>query len=296
MNNKIKIILFSIVSCLLITGCDSQKDSNTLIVGLSSDYPPFEFQQQDGKEIKIMGFDVDLANHLAEKMDKKLVIKDMSLYSLLASLQNKNLDIVISGISPTPERRNLVDFSDIYYESQISVLFDSKKNLIKDVNELKGKVVGVQTGSTMESYINDNKSFADTTVLSQDSNIQLIEHLKIGRIDAILLDLEQAIAFKKLSPNFEYLQLEVSNDYGFAVGINLKDVELKNKINELLAQMKQDGTIESLKKKWLVQQQAEQNNNDQSIRSDSLDTVNTGSTMQPSDSTKPGFYDRSINN
>ena len=263
MNITIKLILLFITSCLLVTGCFNKKDENTIVIGLSSDYPPFEFQQQDDKETKVVGFDVDLANYLAEKMGKKLVIKDMSFYSLLASLHSRSLDMVISGVSPVLERQKLVAFSDIYYKSQVALLFDSKRGFIKNISDLKGKVIGVQTGSTMENYINDSKRFFGVTVLSQDSSVQLVEHLKINRIDGVLLDLDQAIAFKKLSPDFAYLPLELSDDYGFAIAMNLKDVELRSKVNELLAQMKQDGFIDVLKKKWLVQQ-VEKNNIEQS--------------------------------
>lgn len=248
MNKKIKTLLASFISFFVLTGCFEKKGNNTITVGLSSDYPPFEFQQDN----KVVGFDVDLANRIAEKMNKKLIIKDMPLYSLVASLQSKNIDLVISGISPTEERQNLVAFSDIYYKNEMALLFDAKRNLIKGTKDLKGRVVGTQTGSTMETYLNDQKEFPDITVLSQDSNIQLIEHLKIGRIDAILLDLDQAIAFSKISQDFAYLPIDTENTYGFAIAMQKKDEALKKEINDILAQLKQDGTIDELKNKWVV--------------------------------------------
>ncbi|WHQ46987.1 MAG: ABC transporter substrate-binding protein [Candidatus Midichloria sp.] len=248
MNKKIKTLLASFVSFFVLTGCFGKKDDNTLTVGLSTDYPPFEFQQDN----KVVGFDVDLANKIAEKMNKKLTIKDMPLYSLIASLQSKNIDLVISGISPTEERQNLVTFSDIYYKSEMALLFDAKRNLIKSTKDLRGKVVGAQTGSTMEPYLNDQKEFPDITVLSQDSNTQLIEHLKIGRIDAILLDLDQAISFSKGSQDFAYLPIYTENTYGFAIAMQKKEEALKKEINNILSQLKQEGTIDELKNKWVV--------------------------------------------
>ncbi|MDJ1256421.1 MAG: ABC transporter substrate-binding protein [Candidatus Midichloria mitochondrii] len=248
MNKKIKTLLASFISFFVLTGCFEKGDNHTITVGLSPDYPPFEFQQDN----TVVGFDVDLANRIAEKMNKKLVIKDMPLYSLVASLQSKNIDLIISGISPTEERQNLVAFSDIYHKSEMALLFDAKRNLIKDTKDLKGKVVGAQTGSTMETYLDDQKEFPDITVLSQDSNIQLIEHLKIGRIDAILLDFDQAIAFNRVSQDFAYLPIDTGNTYGFAIAMQKKDEALKKEINDILSQLKQDGTIDELKNKWVV--------------------------------------------
>jgi len=267
MSKKIRSLVVSLICCFALSGCFDKKDENALVVGLSSDYPPFEFQQ--GGEV--VGFDVDIASEIAKRNDKKLIIKDMPLYSLIASLQNNSLDLIVSGISPTDERKNIVSFSHIYYKSKMAVLFESTKSSVKEAGDLKGKIIGVQTGSTMEAYLADHDKFPEVTVLSQDSNNQLIEHLKIGRVDAVLLDLDQAVEFSKMGENFAYLPIDVDDGYGFAVAIAKNNEILRNKVNECILKMQEDGTIEELKKKWLVNHEIVQNMKQENIKSENVE-------------------------
>ena len=243
-----KFALFTTLLCSL-SGCFDKDEDNILKVGISPDYPPFEFQQNE----EIKGFDIDLANEIARKLDKKLVIKSVPIYNLISSLKNGNIDIIISGLSPTEARSKSVSFSDIYYKSKMAILYDTNKSNMKSLSDLEGKTIGVQTGTTMEAFLSDSDAVKTLTVLSQDTNNQLIEHLKIGRIDAVIMDLDQAISFLNASPSFKYFTIDTPEEYGFAVVLPKDKQDLLTQINEIIATLKNNGELDAIGKKWLTQ-------------------------------------------
>ncbi len=125
-------------------------DSGKIVLGTSADYPPFEFHAMiDGKDT-IVGFDIEIAKYIAEDLGVELEIKDMEFDKLLGGLSTGMLDMVIAGMNPDPDRE--ANFTDIYYEANLSVLItkDDESNITK-VEDLEGKSIGVQIGTTQES-------------------------------------------------------------------------------------------------------------------------------------------------
>lgn len=114
-------------------------------MGTSADYPPFESKDGD----KIVGFDVDLAEALAEKTGHEIEVKDMDFNGLVTALKTNKVDIVLSGMTPTPKRKKQVDFSNVYYTAH-NMIVTKKSSGIKSLDDLKGKTVGVQLGSIQE--------------------------------------------------------------------------------------------------------------------------------------------------
>ena len=189
-----KIFAISIVGAMSLSmmACGSKnkslnENSNELVVGLSADYAPYEFHAMiDGKDT-IVGFDVKLAEEIAKDMGKTLKIKEMKFDSLLGALSAGQIDMIISGMNPDPERAKKVDFSDIYYTAQHSVLV-KKGDLskYKNVEDLKNAKVGAQMGSTQADITTDVIKAKDPTLLSNVNN--LILELKSGKIDALVTE------------------------------------------------------------------------------------------------------------
>ncbi|HPS45426.1 MAG TPA: transporter substrate-binding domain-containing protein, partial [Treponemataceae bacterium] len=131
------------------TRLDSIKKAGKLILGTSADYPPYEFHAQvDGKDA-IVGFDIALAREVAKDLGVQLEIKDMKFDGLLAALASGNVDMIISGMTPTDERKKNVDFTDIYYFAEHGVLI-RKADEAKygaAVESLKDAMVGAQRGA-----------------------------------------------------------------------------------------------------------------------------------------------------
>ncbi|MBD2354837.1 transporter substrate-binding domain-containing protein [Tolypothrix sp. FACHB-123] len=123
------------------------KDTLTMVT--SPDYPPYEFYDTQGGERQIVGFDVDIAKNLAQKLGFKLKIMESDFNGLIPALQANRADFVMAGMTPTPERKKNVDFSLIYYEAKDTIVAPKNSNL-KQSQDLAGKKVGVQLGTIQE--------------------------------------------------------------------------------------------------------------------------------------------------
>lgn len=246
-----------IIASIIFFVSKSQKNTNSvmsdaLIVGVSPDYPPFEYTE-DGE---IIGFDIDFIQELGEKMGKKIEIREMEFSSLIPSLNSGKLDVIISSISRTSERVDNVSFSDPYYTSTFAIIMakDTDAKTLDDFS--KNAKIGVQTGTTMESFANSYNDSSDKSleIVSLSSNFLLIEKLKLGEINALIVEYAQAPSFIKNIPELKSEPIEDNvyideeeNSYVVAVK---KGSSLVEKINKGIEGLNANGQIELLLKKW----------------------------------------------
>ena len=158
-----------------------------LVLGTSPDYPPFEFLVSEGGKGNVVGADIELAKKLAEKMGVELEIKTIDFDALIPALQSGKVDVVITGMSPTEERKKNIDFSDIYFQGKNGVIVkkgDAGKYKTED--DLKKSKLGVQKGSTQETYIKDTLKVTGYKGLTAVPD--LVMDLKNGNVDAIVLN------------------------------------------------------------------------------------------------------------
>jgi polar amino acid transport system substrate-binding protein len=238
-----KIILILV---LLITGCDA-KQKNEIIMGTSADYPPFESLRNG----EIVGLDIDIARYIAEKNGYKLVIKDMDFSSLIPALNSGMVDFVISAMSSSLERMVNVDFSKEYFYS-VPCIISKKENNFISLENLENKVIGAQLGTVLESFVKLKLKNIDGLKLSSAGKVpQLIEELKIGRIDAIMLEQAQASKIISLNDNLTYNITRDETMQGYSIAF-AKNSKLKEKFNQTLDEMKKNGELENIKQKWFV--------------------------------------------
>ena len=161
------------------------QDKGTLILGTSADYPPYEFHATiDGKD-EIIGMDISLAEAIADELGVNLQIEDLGFDALLPALEAGTVDMVIAGLSPTPEREKSVSFSKIYYEDKPSiVILDKNRDLYGNQESLAGHTVGAQTGSIQADFAEQVEG-AETYFLG-DIN-QLVIALQTEKIEAMIL-------------------------------------------------------------------------------------------------------------
>lgn len=233
---------------LLLIGCQQASDDihkkEILKVGVSAEYPPFEFQQGG----KTVGFDIDLIEAVASELGMKAEIQDMSFHSLISALQTNKIDVAISGMTITPERQKNVDFTDSYYQDTPTVVFIKEKaNLTKD---LTNKKLGVQLGSTPETWAKQQaKLYKGVEIISLDANPLLIEKLKLGQIDYVVIGKLQAIEFCKANPALSYVLVgQQSEGYGIALA---KNSSLTEKVNQAILKFKKNGYLQQLETKWI---------------------------------------------
>lgn len=226
-----------------------QKDnSEKMIMGVSLDYPPFEFIK-DGIPV---GYSVDLAHLIAKKLGVELEIKDMDFNSLIPALNSNQVDFIISSMSATEERKRSVDFTIPYYKSYAKIIMNkSKEPKSIDFNKM---MIGVQMGSTMENYLKESrKNNAPNVKIIAISRIpQLIEELKIGRVDAIIVDADNADRIVKGNSNFITERIE---DFNGSNSVVLpKNSPRLEKFNEIIAALEAKGQLALLQRKWVSNQ------------------------------------------
>ncbi|KTC79380.1 amino acid ABC transporter substrate-binding protein [Legionella cherrii] len=209
---------------------------------VAAEYPPFEYN--DHGEIK--GFDIDLARLIAKKLGKEAFFDSMQFSSILPALSSGQVDAGISTITITEQRKKNFDFSEPYYFESMAAVFPENKP-IKNVQQLAGKKIAVQLGSTMEIWLKQNVPNANLLVM--DNNNQTIAALKASHADLVLLDGVQGAVFSQKNPGLSFAVIAQSDDgYGLALK---KNSELTQKINQVLHEIEQTGELSALKKKWL---------------------------------------------
>lgn len=221
------------------------KEKGKLVVGMSADYAPYEFHyiDENGKDV-IGGFDVDIANEIADAIGVELVIQEMDFDALVSALPAGKVDVVISGMNPTEERAKVVDFSDIYYNSQHGILVRTEDaDKYKTFADLEGAKVGAQLGSTQEQIAKAEIPNADLQLLANVNN--LILELKSGKVDAIVMEKPVAEMAVKNNPDLAVGEPTYEEKTGGnAVGVAKNNPELLAKINEVINELNESGKMD----------------------------------------------------
>lgn len=169
------------------TALEQIKKNKKLVVATSPDYPPFEFMVSENGKSKIVGADIDLAQKIADKLGVELELKAMDFDALVPALQAGKVDMVITGMTPNEKRKKAVDFSDIYFKGENAVIVNAKDaGKFTSEDQLKKAKLGVQKGSTQETYVKDNLKVTNYKALVAVPD--LIADMKNGNIDAIVLN------------------------------------------------------------------------------------------------------------
>ncbi|BFH69123.1 amino acid ABC transporter [Paenibacillus dendritiformis] len=245
-----KILAVCTLLMAILVGCGAKGDSydhitskKTLIVGVSADYPPFEFHKTINGKDEIVGFDIDLANEIAKDLGVELKVDDMKFESLIEALNSDKLDMVISGMDPTPERAKAVDFSDPYYLAEAGVIVRAAdKDKYKTPEDLKGMKIGVQKGSTFENVISQIPE-AQPELLAKVSDLVLA--LESNRIEAVIVEKPVAKAYAANRPELEMSDavLQPASD-GYVIGFRKGSPKMVEAANKTIARLKSEGKLD----------------------------------------------------
>lgn len=238
------ISLIAVLTLNFIIGVAAQTKEKLVMV-TSADYPPYEYRDTATGNDKIIGFDIDIANNIAKQLNFELEIRDTDFSGIIPALQSKRADFAMSGMTPTEERKKNVDFSDIYYEARNTIV-SQKGNNLKKPEDLVGKKVGVQLGSTQESTA---KKFKGVTLTSLNKTSELIQEIKANRIDAAIIEDTIAKGFIGSNPDLEFNVIPNTEIAGSAIGFPKGSNRVAD-FNRVIKQMKDSGELENLVKKW----------------------------------------------
>lgn len=217
------------------------KSKGTLVIGTSADFPPYEFHATIDGQDEIVGMDISIAKKIAEDLNVKLEIQDMGFDSLLPALEVNKVDLILAGMSPSEERKQSVDFSDVYYTGgQNIVVRPSDKEVYDSKDSLVKKKVGVQTGSLQETLAKEQ--MPESSILSLSKITDLILALKTNKIEAIIMEKPSAMAYVSndtglatFDGGFELAE----GEQGIAIAVKKGSESLIASINESLSNIKE---------------------------------------------------------
>ncbi|EPH09280.1 hypothetical protein HMPREF9309_00799 [Campylobacter ureolyticus ACS-301-V-Sch3b] len=222
-----------------------QKNNKVLIVGTNANYKPFSYI---GMSFEPIGFEIDLIEDIAKKAGFEYKIKEMDFDKIIPALQDESIDIGLSSISITDERKGLVDFSNPYFQTKTVYLKNLKNSNIKDKKSLNGKIVSAQKETVFEEIASSIEGAKVETFNTPDAGIM---NLKFNKVDVVILDL--VVANEYLGKNKDLVKFFEEDDGTEGFGIAFakgKNEALITKINEALDALKSDGTYNKLLTKY----------------------------------------------
>ncbi|WP_430536089.1 ABC transporter permease subunit [Listeria rocourtiae] len=225
---------------------DIQK-TGRLVVGLSADYPPYEFHKTIKGKDTIVGFDISIAKKIAKDMGVTLDIKEMDFDSLLPALKTNKIDMIISGMSPTPERLKEVDFSNPYMTVQQKVVIrKADKDKFKTTNDFQGATVGAQKQTTQEALAQDELTGAKVKSLSKVTTLML--ELQQKKLDAVVLEGPVADAYISQYDDLMISDVQfVNGTKQTAIAMNKGTTSLQKSVNASLQEIKDKNLLKEYK-------------------------------------------------
>ena len=247
------IIAIMLIIPTVLVGCgggnnDTKGEANVLKIGLEAGYPPFNWTQMDDSNgaVKIKGaseyaggYDVEIAKRLAEGLGKELVIEKIEWDGLLPALQSGTIDVIIAGMSPTEERKESIDFTDVYYTSDLVMVIrkGSEYENARSIHDFSGAKITGQLSTFHYSVIDQINGVVKETAMSDFPAMRVA--LESGIIDGYVSERPEGVSASAANDNFAMVEFEdgfatSDEDTAIAVGV-VKGSELTQQLNEILA-------------------------------------------------------------
>lgn len=235
------------------TSRGSNGDRATLTLGTATNYPPFEYRDERLNANEIVGFDIAIARYIAQRLGYTVTLRDMNFSELIPALQAGQLDWAMAAITPTPERQEKVAFSDVYFESQNTIVSRQSQPLTQTA-DLAGKRVGAQLGSIQAAYAQKlAATMPDITLISHQRISQLIQALRQAEIDAAIIEDKIAEVYLEDDPTLTVSIIPNVEPMGSAIAFP-KNSELVDEVNRILQEMRDNGELDRLIRQWFALQ------------------------------------------
>ncbi|MBP3199504.1 MAG: transporter substrate-binding domain-containing protein [Butyrivibrio sp.] len=225
---------------------ESAENKGTLVMATNAEFPPYEYH--DGSDDQIVGIDAEIAAAIAEKLGYTLEIEDIAFDSVIPEVTSGKADFGMAGMTVTEERKKSVNFSDSY-ATAVQVVIVTEDSDIAGIDDLSGKIIGVQSGTTGDLYATDD--FGDENVERYNKGMEAVQALSQGKVDAVIIDNEPAKVFVQETAGLKILESAYAEEE-YAIAINLDNTEFLNDVNAALAELKADGTIDNIVSKYIT--------------------------------------------
>ena len=220
----------------------TESTGGKIVMVTNAEFPPYEYHEND----TIVGIDADIARAVAEQMGMELEIQDMAFDSLIPAIQSGKADFAAAGMTVNEDRLKNVDFTDTYAQAA-QVIIVTKDSPIASPDDLTGKKIGVQTGTTGDIYADDVEN---AEVQRFNKGMEAVMALNQGKIDAVIIDREPAKVFVKENEGLKILD-EAFTVEEYAIAVKKGNSELLDKINTALESLKDNGTLDEIVAKYI---------------------------------------------
>ena len=249
----VALMAFATVPALAGSGADNSLqailDKGQFVIGLDVGFPPMGFVDADSGEI--VGFDIDLAREVSNRLGVELVTQPINWDAKEMELNAHHIDAIWNGMTITPARMETMSFS-MPYMKNIQVVVVREADGITGLAGLAGKKLGIQAGSSANDALDEAADFKASLgeVVPFDDNLTALMDLNLGGVDAVLLDVIVA-TYNMTINDYLFVVLEESlAQEEFGIGFRKGDLALRDKVDELLLEMRADGTLEAVSEKW----------------------------------------------
>ena len=215
-----------------------------LTMGTNAAFPPYEYYEGD----TVVGIDAEIAQAIAEKLGLTLEIVDMDFNSIITAVQSGKVDVGIAGMTVDPEREKNVDFTDSY-ATGVQVVIVTEDSEIASVDDLEGKLIGTQEGTTGWSYCSED--YGDDMVIPYTNGATAVQALLDGKVDCVVIDQQPALSFVEANEGLKILETEYAVE-DYAIAVSKDNTALRDAINTALNELIEDGTVQGILDKYIT--------------------------------------------
>ena len=237
---KLFSVALAAMMVLSLAACGQNKGD--LVMATNAEFPPYEYHEGD----KIVGIDVEICQAIADEMGRNLVIEDMAFDSVITSVYSGKADIGAAGLTITEDRLKNINFSTPD-ATAAQVIIVPEGSYIKSPDDLAGKKVGVQLGTTGDIYADD---IEDATVERYNKGYEAVQALLQGKIDAVMIDNEPAKVYVEQNPELVIVD-EAFTYEEYAIAISKNNDELLAEVNDAIAKLKASGKLDEIVNKYI---------------------------------------------
>ena len=215
-----------------------------LTMGTNAAFPPYEYYEGD----TVVGIDAEIAQAIAEKLGLSLEIVDMDFNSISTAVQSGKVDVGIAGMTVDPDRLENVDFTDSY-ATGVQVVIVTEDSDIASVDDLEGKLIGTQEGTTGWSYCSED--YGDDMVIPYTNGATAVQALLDGKVDCVVIDQQPALSFVEANEGLKILETEYAVE-DYAIAVSKDNTALRDAINTALNELIEDGTVQGILDKYIT--------------------------------------------
>ena len=244
------LVVFSMMAAVL-SGCSKKEDAGesgaktngTLVMATNAEFPPYEYYENQD----VVGIDVEIAREIAKELGMELKVEDMAFDSIVLAVQGGKADIGAAGMTIEEDRLEYVNFTDPYTKAAQVIILNEDSDIAAP-DDLAGKKIGVQLGTTGDLYADD---IEDATVERYNKGMEAVQALTQNKVDAVIIDREPAKVFVKENEGLKILDEEFTIE-DYAIAVSKDNDELREQINEILAKMKESGKLQEIIDKYIT--------------------------------------------